>query len=268
MNAGFIRDAVLTRALIVSLLIHLSAVTLFRIVIYFPRHDIEFYDVAIVETRVPVRPLRTGDALAKLDATDGFERLGLSGPDFQQAQAEPALPQIQLPTLEFEELSLLRMRQQALETRSRYNALFANAPDDAWARFGRKLDTVGETLSRLTFGDSEEARPPTPVSRPAPGFEAYVEWMTEPYDREVLAVKPVDALWGRGPGDLPEAIALVFRVNRDGHVVEVIDPLGDSRGLVEATAQALKEYRFEPLLGEGPRTQGGTFIVRAAGYAP
>ena len=57
-----------TVAMTISLLFHLSAVTLFRIVVYFPRYDIEYFDVSIVETRVPIRPLATAvdtpDAIA------------------------------------------------------------------------------------------------------------------------------------------------------------------------------------------------------------
>lgn len=270
MNTGLIRDGVFARALFVSLLIHLSAVTVFRIVIYFPRHDIEFYDVAIVQTRVPLEPLAMNPSATAAEADVPYQKLDLSGPDFGPGDGGSILPAIQLPTLRFEELNLLRMRQQALETRSRYNELFAQFPDDAWARFGRRLGTVGETLSRMTFGEPEDTKhaAPLPVSRPAPGFAAYVEWMSEPYDRQVLAVKPVDALWGVGPSGLSDAITLVFQVDRDGHVVKVINPLGDSQGVVDAAAKALSGYRFEPLLGEGPSTQAGTFIVRASGESP
>ena len=79
---------------------------------------------------------------------------------------------------------------------------------------------------------------------------------------------PIDALWGLAPSALPDSIALVFRVNRDGRVVEVVNPLDDPGGLAKSAERALRRYRFEPLLGDGAPTQGGTLIVRAESSAP
>jgi len=256
-------DRVLVRALVASLALHLSAVTLFSIVFEFPRKDIEYFSVAIVETP-------TLAAAAPALPPPGNEQISLAGPDFASTQAPTpgALPTIELPALRFEQMERLRMRQEALQTRSRFDEFFGAEDEPARARDGG-LGTIAETLSRLTFGPGD-VRPaaPTPVSRPAPGFEAYIEWLSDPRDRKVLTVEPIDALWGVAPTSLAEPITLVFRVNRDGKVTEMFNPLSDTNDLVRSAVRALGAYRFEPLLGDGPPTQGGTFIVRAEGEGP
>ena len=106
---------------------------------------------------------------------------------------------------------------------------------------------------------------PLPVSRPAPGYEAYLEWLSDPRDRQALAVYPIDALWGLDSSDFGEPIALLFRVDRDGKVIDVMDHVEKTGGVLEAIVDALMRYRFEPLIGEGPETQHGTLIIRSAG---
>ncbi len=257
-----LRDRIFMRALLASLGLHLSAVTLFSIVFEFPRKDIEYFSVGIVETPAIVT--------APVSARPNGEQINLTGPDFAAAESTvaAALPSIELPALRFDSMERLRMRQEALLTRSRFDELFGK-PDEPASALEGGFGTLAETLSRLTFGPSED-RPakPTPVSRPAPGFEAYIEWLSEPTDRKVLTVQPIEALWGVAPEALAEPITLVFRVNRDGVVTESFNPLSETTDLVRSAARALKEYRFEPLLGDGPRTQGGTFIVRAESEAP
>lgn len=257
-----LRDRVFMRALLASLGIHLSAVTLFSIVFEFPRKDIEYFNVGIVETPVMVA--------APVVTPPNGEQINLTGPDFagEESTVAAALPSIELPALRFDSMERLRMQQEALLTRSRFDEFFGKPDEPAHALEGG-LGTLAETLSRLTFGAGDE-RPakPTPVSRPAPGFEAYIEWLSEPTDRKVLTVEPIEALWGVSPESLAEPITLVFRVNRDGAVTESFNPLSDTTDLVRSAARALNKYRFEPLLGDGPRTQGGTFIIRAESDTP
>ena len=203
MNLRLRGDRVFLAALMVSLLFHLSMVTLFRIVIYFPRVNIEFVDVAIVEDTDP-RP-----ALAEqLTLSDPGEALNRLTDESLEAEGLSHLPplEFELPSLRFSELGLLRVQQQGLEVRSRYRALFEEEPSDLWSQFGRELDR----LSTLLTGDAETGGPRErsliPVSRPAPGFEAYLEWLNEPKDRLVLAVKGMEGLRGLTPDALPEPI--------------------------------------------------------------
>lgn len=256
-------DRVFSRALAASLAIHLSAVTLFSIVFDFPVKDIEYFNVAIVETP------SMAPALAAAPAADN-RQITLAGPDFTGGEPAlgSALPSIELPALRFESMERLRMRQEALLTRSRFEEFFDTGDQPAHA-LDSGLGSLSQTLSRLTFGAGDD-RPevPTPVSRPAPGFEAYIEWLSEPKDRNVLTVEPIEALWGVAPAAMDEPITLVFRVNRDGKVTVIDNPLSETDDLVRSAARALGAYRFEPLLGDGPSTQSGTFIVRAESDGP
>jgi hypothetical protein len=267
MTARAGRDRVFARALLLSAVLHLSAVTLFRIVIYFPREDIHYFRVSIVQSSSS-RPLSVPAPTPGAEVPADFagprlgESLSLNDP------LQQSLPEIELPTLPFEELSLLRLKQEALQVRSRYDELFSSrGPIESRLRLSSGLETVSETLGRLTFGglSAKDEDRPQPISRPAPGFEAYVEWLSEPKDRQVFDVQPIEALRGLGADAVPEPITLVFRVNRNGTVSDVFSPTGTAEGLVAKAADALSRYRFAPLIGDGPEYQGGTFILRASG---
>lgn len=266
MSAYAGRDRVLAKALIASALIHMSAVTLFRIVIEFPRKNTDFFRVSIVQS-APVRALRVPEpepAGLQLGVQDAVVP-ALGEPLTLRDPLQESLPEIELPTLPFEELSLVRLRQEALEVRSRYDQLFESKDSfELPLRLGAGLESVSERLSRLTFGGVDADERPRPISRPAPGFEAYVEWLSEPKDRQVFDVQPIAALRGLGADALPEPVTLVFRVDRDGVVSDVFNPVGDTQGLIAAAAEALREYRFAPLIGDGPEYQGGTFILHAS----
>ena len=267
MRTNHILDRIFLITLCVSILFHLSAVTLFRIVVYFPRHDIEYIDIAIIESRALTPSIPLGqDRLELPNPESGLERLELAENPLATQAELGGIPSIQLPTLQFEELGLLRVRRQVLETRSRYRELFQDQPVDAWARFGRQIGSISESLTRLTHGVSpDDSDRPLPVSRPAPGYEAYLEWLSAPSDRQPLSVHPIDALWGLDATDFGEPLALLFRVDRAGDVVDVLDHVEGAGDVLEASAKALLRYRFEPLLGDGPEIQHGTLIIRAAG---
>ena len=126
MTARAGRDRVFARALVISAILHLSAVTLCRIVIYLPREDVRYYNVSIVES-APARRLTVpssaldgaSDLSPTLDQLELGQTLALNDP------LASSLPEVELPTLQFEELSLLRLKQEALQVRSRYDDMFA-----------------------------------------------------------------------------------------------------------------------------------------------
>ena len=268
-------------ALAFSILFHLSMVTLFRIVIYFPRYDIDYLNVDIVRTD-RVRAVARSEPLERLSvpsSESGFERMtGLTsdaledsladaGMETESAPRDPwaGLPQIELPTLRFEELDRLRFQVRGLEVRKRYTDPSAR-DGDLWSRFGRGLSSVSDALTSVVRGgrESEDGPRAIAVPDPAPGFEAYVEWLTPPYTRQALGGARIESLWGRDPRSLRAAIALPFRVDPEGLVVEVLPPLEGDPTVVDDAMDALAGYRFELVPGDGASTQMGTFIVRGA----
>lgn len=266
MKFSRIRDRTFPVSLTASLLFHLSMVTLFRIVIYFPREDIEYFNVAIVEASAPVAPAGSASSSLEVPSAESmFDRFEQRETPLEPESTWGNLPAIQLPTLKFEEMDILRIQRDVLETRSRYEDFFAEKSSDTWSRFGRQLNTVGQTISRITRSvpPVEKADPLLPISRPAPGYEAYLEWFAEPRDRQAVAVHPIKSLWGLDPGSFSEPLALAFRVDRSGRVVDILDPIDPATDLLIDSVDALMHYRFEPLIGDGPATQAGTLIIRA-----
>jgi hypothetical protein len=281
---------VLAWAAAFSILFHFSMVTLFSIVVVFPGEEVSYYELRFASEETPRQPdpeaampeqpsasprpsLRipsTEDALRETPESSTLARslqpaaLNMD----EKPLLEGSLPEITLPTVEFAGFDRLRLREDSLRIRSQYESALDEAPRDSWARFGDELSRLRDALTRLPVLDRlklEEETAPKPqlISRPAEGFEAHIEWMSEPKDRELIFAPSIEALWELDPKDLDESLVLVFRVNPEGKVLEVQLPLEDEAGVVASTAAALMKYRFEPLETEVQRDQYGTLLISA-----
>lgn len=262
------RDRIFRIALGVSFAFHLSMVTIFRIVIYFPADELGYYRISIIDSA-------EAPAFSKAFQPDveAAEKPALLGEEAESEAIQPSwpnLPSVDLPRLNFSELKLPSTAELDTDARMRYEELLDDTPDDLWAQVGEKLHTVGEIFSRKD--DPIEASSDTDPQRmmighPAPGFEAVLEWLTPPYTRQPLLVEKVDALWGADAAALNtmsnESLVLVFEVNPEGNVLSVQMPLADEAGIVKDSVDALKRYQFTPLL-EGPEKQHGTLTIQAA----
>lgn len=282
------RSRVFWLALTASLAFHLSMVTLFRIVILFERIDIPYYSLEIRDARTgrpvftePVGLLRLPsveqlyaqkeaadeeDLLAPGDQTGGV----LDGLSASSLDTSLNLPEIELPSLAYDALGQLQAARAAIEIRARYRDIADARPRDSWGRFSAELAEIGEALSKLAapiasrFYGAEEEETPMAAARPAPGFVAYLEWFSEPKDRQILLAPPIDALWGMDPSVLDEPVSLTIRVNTGGEITEVLNPLKE--GLVDEIGKALVNYRFDPLLDdEAPYEQLGTIVITSEG---
>lgn len=264
------RNPVMRLAILISLMFHLSMVTLFQIVIFFPRNDIDYFIFRIIDPRTRLAQAATvRERLRVPSADEAFERLDSGAENDALYNDISSLPEIELPTLEFATLDRLRLRSEGLDIRSQYGDLFQDQRQDTWTRFGRKLGSLGGVLSGWNRSDpTGEAMPPILVSRPAPGFEAYIIWLNGAQDREPVSVAKIDALWGVDPSNLEQSITLVFKVDREGKVAEVIVPAEDEFGFVDGAAQALLQYRFNSIDEDGPDLQHGTLVIGAAGKQP
>ncbi len=267
----------MTFALIGSALFHLSMITLFEIVIIFPREDLQYYQVSIVSSPESPAPAaepatsaapRTGDALA-LGGTRLFD---------------DGLPAVELPVVEFAELERLRIRYDASDPMPALPDLLDDpAPGDSWARFGGELHRLGQRLRDLALPGDETGPASTTgkqarrlIHRPAEGFEAHIEWSAPPHDRELLFAPPIKALWRLNPAELRRDIEIVFKVDPSGRVTNVWSPLIDEDGLIDDVQITALQYRFAPLSSVGadegttatPSEQSGILFIRAAGGAP
>lgn len=265
----------LTWSFLASLLLHLSAITLFRVVIFFPRQDIQYVEFHIVQAAAPPAPAdEPGQTPADADSR-GWTRGGLQlgGERLYETEGPPP---VDLPTLEFAELNRLRVRRDALLDPERREAIFGEEPRDSWRRFGDELARVRESLSSLALSgtaDEEAAADlrrdgPRMVHRPAEGFEAYVEWESEPRDRELLFAPPMEALWDIAPDKPVQPISLVIEVSAMGRVINVWSPALDSAGVLDRVQVTVLKYRFEPLDDPTAMNQMGTLHIARARGAP
>ncbi len=250
-----------------SALFHFSMVTVFTIVIIFPRYDAKFYSFSIVDpdSRLIAGPsgrevLRSFSPDTALDKTFESE----DGADSWEAPWS-LLPPVELPTIEFAEFDRLKIRRESLELSSRFDSFFDTGPKDSWAKLGEKMESLGQTISRLASSQEMPGpgESPEPISRPALGFEAYLEWMSEPKNRLLISATQIRALMNLGPQELPGSLVFMLRINAEGKVVEVMTPEVDDADLVTSIGIAIQKYRFEPLIDSG-RDQRATLIIRAA----
>ena len=265
-------------AMIFSLFFHLSMVTVFSIVIYFPREDIEFYNFRIIQT-VPIKAtssinfsenqLRVPSIEANLE-----KHLGLEGEDVLE-DLVATLPSINLPTLEFSELDRFRMYQDTLSARSRYDELFTQQPQDSWSRLATGLRKVGGSLLHLGGLGTEESLTEEKVDSALPlyhtpmeGFEAFIEWQEDPKERRLLYAPPIRALWDAQETLLEQSIEIVLQVNASGRVVNVWSPKTDQTGLLDNVQKTVLRYRFEPQPELGKQRQSATLHIRLAEATP
>lgn len=250
-------------ALIFSAVFHLSMVTVFRIVTYIPREDMQFAKFDIVSVPRPV----AGGEEPPPDTPPGSTgpQLALRGIGVEGGRAS-----LQLPTIEFAELGRLKVREESVPDPARPESDFREPSDDSWARFSRGLSNMSKTLTGLRFlGQGADgsagsisppvAKAPLPASRPAEGFEAYVVWATDPKDRKLLFAPPIEALWNVEPGQLAQPIEMVLQVSPLGEVVDATNP--NPSELADAVQMAALKYRFEPLSVENGANQFATLRV-------
>ncbi len=263
------RDRAFKISLVISTLFHLSMVTLFSIYIWIPVQEITYYTFDIENPRTgesvirgPHNVLRVPtmeDALRPSEPPSvlapGIEPLTLSAPE----TLDPDLPQITLPTLEVAELERLQVREEGLRIRRHFEL---EGPQDPWARFG--LGKLQDALRRLADFDaveSESEEEVQPVARPVEGLALYIDWMSEPEDRDLIFSPPIDALWKLDPNTLIEPIAIMFKVNPEGQVIEVMTPVEDEEGIIASAGRALIKYRFAPLEPGVTGDQYGTLLI-------
>ncbi len=281
------RNRVFLVSLGVSIVFHLSMVTVFSIGVYFPREEIDYHYFEIVDLRsyapTPTASVQDPSFLSNpmqnpLAESEAFsvERLSLDGlADRGEESAEApfaALPEIELPRLEFAELDRLRVREHGLDFRARHGYPVGPRPQDSWARFGQELERIGEAVTRLPLWDwleterREEQEGIQPITRPAPGFAGYLEWMSAPEDRQLLFAPPLDTLGGVDPAGFAP-LSFVLRISPEGRVTEIITPIEGGEELVAGLGRQILRYRFEPDTREQPRDQHASLVI-AGDYRP
>jgi hypothetical protein len=269
-----LKDRPMAVALAVSTIFHVSMVTVFSIGVWFEIEPVRYFEFEI-KAQQPGGSARSdpGFAPRQVLQVPSLDGSGHNGPDLPPGEgvltiSDPAAraPDIELPTLFAADMARLELTRRSLEIRTQQAGLFREPREDSWARFGEEVLQLRQALLRLPlFGDEQapgDSQRMQRVSEPAPGYAVYIEWLTEPYDRELLFSPPVQALWNLDASSLPEPVSFVFRVSPDGRVREVLDTGGIADpDLTASVGRALVNYRFTPLPPGGTDDQTGTLML-------
>ncbi len=250
-------DRVFLYSLVVSALFHLSMITLFSIEMRYELRPIRYYPFDIVDVSRLTPPAPADDSLLTLP--------GGPSPFGERPEGEDILasiPEISLPVMPFEDFGTITLRQPELSLDPRLTGE-AGRPRDAWARFGREIQDLRDTLKGLPLFDDLGGTPQRSGLEVdvMPGVRGRIEWLGEPRDRELLLSAPAIAPLEAGPPGLSSPVAILFRVDREGKVHEVLSPPDTSDGVVSAAADALRQYRFEVLTDGRGGLQSGTLTL-------
>jgi hypothetical protein len=222
--------SVLSFGMTVSAVIHLSAVIVFKIVIYFPREDIRYYDFSVVQ--VPAE-----EVIAEVENPDDPS---------QPLRLANRLPAITLPTLEFAELERLRVRQSGFEEASLYDELYGRELSPL-ERVGEGLAHLGSEVRRFTLGepmalDLSPAAPAVATFSPARGYEGRLVWIDRAAPRALLFSPPMSALWNL---EGAETLEMVLKVDAAGRVTSVWSAESGDSAVFDDVQAAVFQFRFE-----------------------
>ncbi len=248
------RTSAFNIALAVSVLFHLSMVSVFSIVILLPKPETRQFTIGLVQPPTPDsdQPMPTDrypNLLALADESD-----------------TDLLPPVELPRLA-SSLPVLRSPEESLKIRSQFSELFetreADTPD-SWARFTSELRGIGPALSQWAWPRTVQTTPNrVRLECPAPGIALFVEWMSDPRDRRALFVPPIASLWRLEPARPTAPISIIFSVNEKGKVENVQTSIEDATGVVSELQTVLPRFQFEPI--ENVHLQRGTLFVEVEG---
>ncbi|MBI5091038.1 MAG: hypothetical protein HZB26_01180 [Candidatus Hydrogenedentes bacterium] len=272
------RDRPFQLAFAVALLFHLSALTLFSVVVRFQKTEIPYNTLALVDSSV----LRKGGSEAPPGplvtiATNPDTALIAALPQPEPTrELWPELPHRMTTGLEPTGTGLtLQKLEEALRTQS---AEAAPAPPvDTWGLVSGGLRRTGEYFGQLVSGKLQERADTTALDSEAhqvrlgeigPGVEATIEWLRAPFDRKPDIAFPLQLASGSSLGGvtspgLAGPVTLLVRINARGEVVDALAPsVADPSGLVDAAVRAIKRYKFRPLsVDETQQDQTGTFTL-------
>ncbi len=230
-----------------SILLHLSAVTVFKIVVYVPRTDLQYLDMKVIQVEEPVVVTSS-----QLRISSDSQALGLSsGSDL----IDGLVNKIELPRLEFEEMKKLTLRRTLVEETDIEEPLVKEFKD-SWAQFGMGVSRIRESLSALSpFSESpREYKAKTseisPILRQRIGNNTDITYrcLTPPYQRKILFVPLSFDITNRLGEDKSQSFEFMLEVNAEGRVMKVTDLSIEGGENLEFVKELVGKIRFEPII--------------------
>lgn len=248
------RNRRLLIALAVSAVVHLSAVTIFRIVLYFEVPEIRFYEFRFVQ------PPRISEA---------------SSPEERELAARwERLPRIEAPLLR-DTGAQLTLARRDLNADGALDGLFGDAESDSGSL------TLGDTFQQpelgmeqlslggnggLSLGPDIDGNSQRFV--PVAGFAGTLTWPQREDARPLLFSPPLRALWSMDAAILAQGLPLELSVDAAGKVTRVWTSLPIPAESLDALIHQITQYRFEPAASEMILDETALLLLRAEGEAP
>lgn len=232
-----------------SLVLHLSAVTIFKIVVYVPRSDLQYMKMNLIQVDSPV--IISSDGQLKISRK--IEEIQLDEGD--EGRIESLSSVVELPRLEFEQMKKLRLRSTLVEEDIVEKPLIEEFRD-SWAQFGVGVNRIRESLSALyPFGEPEKketksGREDSFVRTQEVGGGVRVTYraLNPPFNRKILFVPVSLELISRiGKGSMKN-YDFMIELSPEGDVLKVVDLNIDKDEYVDTIKELIANIKFEPLI--------------------
>ncbi|MFM1921202.1 MAG: hypothetical protein RLZZ303_2836 [Candidatus Hydrogenedentota bacterium] len=248
------RNRRLVIALAVSAAVHLSAVTIFKIVLYFEVPEIRFYEFRFVQ------PPRVNEA---------------SSPEDRELAARwERLPRIDAPLLR-DTGGQLTLARRDLNSAGALEGLFGDAePALGEPRLGNTFQPPELGMEQLSLGGDGGLNLGPDIEGnsqrfvPVAGFAATLTWPQREAARPLLFSPPLRSLWSMDAGILAQGLALELSVDAGGKVTRVWSSVPLPAESLDALVQQIMQYRFEPEASDSILDETVLLLLRAEGDAP
>ena len=255
-----------------SLILHLSAVTIFKIVVYVPRPESQYLDIRIIQTGLEENVPPTGESRLRL--SKNVESVEDEG-DFDINILKQS-GNFELPKIEFEELEKLKLRRTLVEDDITTKPLVEEYKD-SWAQFGVGINKIRESLIALNpFSletELEEKEPsqssisisPLIKQKLGSGSEIMYRWITPPYDRTLLFVPGLLEISKKDLSTEEKDYDFMLTVLPNGTISRVIDLNIIEDEVSKYIKEEVAKIHFEPLISDGSGEQQVTIRYHISG---
>jgi len=255
------------KTIIFALILHLSAVTLFKIVVYIPRSDLQYLDIRVIQTDMDSSPHSNVASRLKLSKNmeNDDEDTEFNINELKQSST------FELPKIEFEELEKLRLRRTLVEEEVSSKTL-PEEYKDSWAQFGAGINRIRESISALSPFSSTIVKengdtPNAPLIRQniGNGIEIVFRWINPPYNRSILFLPGLLEMSRKSIIDEEKDYDFMLTVLPDGTVSRVIDLNIIEDDLSKYIEGEISKIRFEPLINADSGEQQVTIRYHISG---
>ncbi|HOV32823.1 MAG TPA: hypothetical protein PLX23_05615 [Candidatus Hydrogenedens sp.] len=253
-----------------SLILHLSAVTIFKIVVYVPRPDFQYLDIRVVQADLQENASTSGESRLRLSKNVEPDKNDFDIDTLKQSS------NFELPKIEFEELEKLKLRRTLVEDDVAAKPLVEEYKD-SWAQFGVGINKIRESLIALNpFSletELEEKEPsqssisisPLIKQKLGSGSEIMYRWITPPYDRTLLFVPGLLEISKKDLSTEEKDYDFMLTVLPNGTISRVIDLNIIEDEVSKYIKEEVAKIHFEPLISDGSGEQQVTIRYHISG---